>query len=75
MQTEYLYPGVADRRTAGEWAVTGKQDVSELAHRKVKEILSGHYPEYIGAAADRRIRERFPIRLAPEDMRPGNGRW
>ncbi len=75
MQTEYLYPGVADRRTAGEWAVTGKQDVSELAHYKVREILSGHYPEYIGPAADRRIRERFPIRLAPEDMRPGNGRW
>jgi trimethylamine--corrinoid protein Co-methyltransferase len=75
MQTEYLYPEVADRRTAGEWEVTGKQDVSELAHHKVKEILSGHYPEYIGPAADRRIRERFPIRLAPADMRPGNGRW
>lgn len=75
MQTEYLYPEVADRRTAGEWAVTGKQDVSELAHRKVKEILSSHYPGYIDEAADRRIRERFPIRLAPEDMRPGNGRW
>jgi trimethylamine--corrinoid protein Co-methyltransferase len=75
MQTEYLYPGVADRRTAGEWAVSGKQDVSELAHAKVREILSGHYPEYIGPAADRRIRERFPIRLAPADMRPGNGRW
>jgi trimethylamine--corrinoid protein Co-methyltransferase len=75
MQTEYLYPEVADRRTAGEWEVTGKQDVSELAHRKVKEVLSSHYPDYISPAADRRIRERFPIRLAPEDMRPGNGRW
>jgi trimethylamine--corrinoid protein Co-methyltransferase len=75
MQTEYLYPEVADRRTAGEWEVTGKQDVGELAHRKVKEVLSGHYPDYISPAADRRIRESFPIRLAPEDMRPGNGRW
>jgi trimethylamine--corrinoid protein Co-methyltransferase len=75
MQTEYLYPEVADRRTAGEWEVTGKEDVSELAHRKVGEILSSHYPDYIGKAADRRIRDRFPIRLAPEDMRPGNGRW
>jgi len=75
MQTEYLYPGVADRRTAGEWEATGKEDVAELAHRKVREILSSHYPEYIGKAADRRIRDRFPIRLAPEDMRAGNGRW
>jgi trimethylamine--corrinoid protein Co-methyltransferase len=66
---------VADRRTAGEWEATGKEDVSELAHRKVKQILSSHYPEYIGKAADQRIRDRFPIRLAPEDMRAGNGRW
>jgi trimethylamine--corrinoid protein Co-methyltransferase len=75
MQTEYLYPEVADRRTAGEWESSGKEDVVELAHRKVKEILGSHYPDYIGEAADRRIRDRFPIRLAPEDMRPGNGRW
>jgi trimethylamine---corrinoid protein Co-methyltransferase len=75
MQTEYLYPEVADRRTAGEWEVTGKEDVSELAHQKVKQILSTHYPEYIEPDADRRIRDRFPIRLAHEDMRPGNGRW
>jgi trimethylamine--corrinoid protein Co-methyltransferase len=75
MQTEYLYPQVADRRTAGEWEATGKEDVTELAHQRVKKILSSHYPEYIPPAADRKIRERFPIRLAPEDMRPGNGRW
>ena len=75
MQTEYLYPEVADRRTAGEWEVTGKEDVTELAHRKVKKILSSHYPDYIPRDADRKIRERFPIRLAPEDMKPGNGRW
>ena len=75
MQTEYLYPEVADRRTAGEWESAGKEDVAELAHRRVKEILGSHYPEYIPRAADRRIRDRFPIRLAPGDMRPGNGRW
>jgi trimethylamine--corrinoid protein Co-methyltransferase len=75
MQKEYLYPEVADRRTAGEWEVTGKEDISELAFQKVKRILSSYYPEYIDPAADRRIRERFPIVLAPEDMRAGNGRW
>jgi trimethylamine--corrinoid protein Co-methyltransferase len=75
MQTEYLYPEVADRRTAGEWEATGKGDVTELAHEKVKSILARHYPDYIAPAADRKIRERFPIRLEPGDMRPGNGRW
>jgi trimethylamine--corrinoid protein Co-methyltransferase len=75
MQTEYLYPEVADRRTAGEWEVTGKEDVAELAHRKVKKVLSSHYPDYISEAADRRIRDAFPIRLERSDMQPGNGRW
>jgi trimethylamine--corrinoid protein Co-methyltransferase len=75
METEYLYPEVADRRTAGEWEATGKEDVSTLAHQKVKKVLSTHFPEYINPEADRRIREQFPIRLAPEDMRAGNGRW
>jgi len=75
MQKEYLYPEVADRRTPGEWEVTGKEDVYELAHEKVKKILSSHYPEYIAAAADRKIRDKFPIRLTREEMRAGNGRW
>jgi trimethylamine--corrinoid protein Co-methyltransferase len=75
MQTEFLYPEVADRRTAGDWEASGKEDVYELAHRKVKQILSSHYPEYIDPAADARIRDKFPIRLRNKDMRPGNGRW
>jgi trimethylamine--corrinoid protein Co-methyltransferase len=75
MQSEYLYPDVADRRTPGEWEAGGRQDVYELAHGKVKKVLATHYPEYIDADADARIRDRFPIRLAREDMRPGNGRW
>ena len=75
MQKEYLYPEVADRRTPGEWEVTGKEDIYELAHEKVKKTLASYYPEYIDPAADRRIRDNFPIRLARQDMRAGNGRW
>jgi trimethylamine--corrinoid protein Co-methyltransferase len=75
MQKEYLYPEVADRRTPGEWEVTGKEGINELAHARVKKVLGSHYPEYIDRAADEKIRDRFPIRLAREDMRAGNGRW
>ena len=75
MQTEYLYPQVADRRTAGAWEEGGRQTIYQLAHEQVKRILASHYPEYIEPAADAAIRERFPIRLARGDMRPGNGRW
>ena len=75
MESEYLYPDVADRRTAGEWESGGREDVCELAHREVRRVLASHYPDHLHPAADAAIRARFPIRLAPEDMRPGNARW
>jgi trimethylamine--corrinoid protein Co-methyltransferase len=75
MQSEYLYPEVGDRRTPNEWEEGGHPTIYALAHEKVKAILSSHYPEYIDPKADAVIREKFPIKLDPLDMRPGNGRW
>jgi len=75
MQTEYVYPQLADRSTYDDWRESGKRDAFEIAHERVKKLLANHYPEYIDPAADAKIRERFPIMLAPEDMKPGNGRW
>ena len=75
MQSEYLYPQVADRETPGTWEEMGSKSLYEQAHERVKEMLSSHYPQYIDPAADARIRERFPIRLDAADMQPGNGRW
>jgi len=74
MQTEYLYPEVGDRRTANDWQDGGRETIYDLAHERVKRMLSTHYPEYISPAADARIREKFPIKLDPKDMKPGNGR-
>ena len=75
METEYVYPTLADRRTITEWEAAGSSDMRERARARMAEILASHYPEHLEPADDARIRERFDIRLAPEDMRPGNGRW
>jgi len=75
MQSEYLYPEVADRLTPGAWEEMGCKTLYEQAHEQVGEMLASHYPTYIDPAADKRIRDRFPIQLKAEDMRPGNGRW
>jgi trimethylamine--corrinoid protein Co-methyltransferase len=75
MQSEYVYPQLADRTTYGDWMESGKRDAYERARERVVKILSDHYPVYIGSAADARIRQRFPIALPPEQMRPGNSRW
>jgi trimethylamine--corrinoid protein Co-methyltransferase len=75
METEYLYPDVADRRTSGEWQNTGKEDMYELARRKTKKMLADYYPQYIAPEVDDKIRAKFPIKLSKTDMQPGNGRW
>ncbi len=75
MQTEYLYPEIADRLTPGAWEEMGRESMYAKANGRVREMLSTHYPEYISPDADKRIRDKFPIRLTHEDMRPGNGRW
>lgn len=75
MESEYLYPGISDRRSQGEWEETGRPDIVDAARARVREILSSHYPDHIDPATDRKIRERFDILLPEEAMRPGNGRW
>jgi len=75
MRSEFQYPALADRSSPGEWQERGSRTIYEQAHERVRDLLSTHYPTYLDPAVDARIRERFPIRLDPADMRPGNGRW
>ena len=75
MRSEYEYPEVADRGTPAEWEEAGSLSMRQRAEERAKEILSSHYPVYIDPDVDRKIREKFPILLSPEDMRSGNGRW
>jgi trimethylamine--corrinoid protein Co-methyltransferase len=70
MRTEFHYPDLADRSSPGEWQEDGSRTIYERAHERVEEILGTHYPQYLDPAVDARIRERFPIRLDPADMRP-----
>ena len=74
MQTEYLYPGVGDRRSPNEWKEQGALDVTARAMQKVEEILAGHFPTHVAEAVDAEIRRRFPVRLPRAAMlSTGNG--
>jgi trimethylamine---corrinoid protein Co-methyltransferase len=74
METEYLYPSIANRQSPDVWRENGAKDVHEVARERVKTTLSSHFPEYIDRQTDEVIRSRFPIRLPREAMRPGP-RW
>ncbi len=75
MQAEYIYPDLGCRRSPKEWIEEGSPDLRQRARERLQEILARHYPGHIGGALDARLRERFPVRLRREVMRPGNERW
>ena len=74
METEFLYPDLADRRTTQEWEEQGKQSIYDLAHEKLNGIMKNYYPEYIDSKTDEKIRSKFPIKLSKDRMKP-NTNW
>lgn len=70
METEFLYPALADRSPPSVWEAEGSPTILERAQARVQQILATHYPAYLDARTDARIRARFPILLPPEAMRP-----
>ena len=71
MESEYVYPKLADRAAPDVWQDAGGEDMWARAKRRVREILGDHHPDHLSAAADRLIRERFPIRLPRHAVFPG----
>ena len=63
MRCEYVYPKLGDRRGVGEWIEAGRTSIWSRARDRVAKILAAEAPDHLTPAADRAIRERFPIRL------------
>ena len=63
MRCEYVYPTLGDRRGVGEWIEAGRTSIWSRARDRVAKILATEAPDHLTPAADRAIRERFPIRL------------
>ncbi len=67
MKTEYVYPQLGDRSSVGEWLESGGLSIWDRARQRVAEILTADPPGHLAPAADRAIREHFPIQLAPTE--------
>ena len=75
METEYVYPSLMDRSPTDLWQDEGSKDLFERSRAKAREVLGSHYPNYLGADMDAKVRARFPIRIQPGDMASTAGRW
>ena len=72
MQRDYFYPTLADRDDPLSWAENGALTLWDRAKARAKRVLDTHFPVYLDAATDARIRGRFDIRLARSRMQPGS---
>ena len=61
MERDYHYPKLADRDEPRTWERGGAHDAWTRANNRARELLASHRPEYLDAATDRAIRERFNI--------------
>ena len=63
MQTEYIYPALADRSSPKEWLELDRPDLRSRATARKEEILATRSAARFAPAVDRAIRDRFAIHL------------
>ena len=63
MQSDFLYPEIANRQTHEQWQDEGAVDIRECAKSKARNILASHFPKHLSADTDQLIRSHFDIRL------------
>ena len=63
MESEYVYPQIANRQNPDDWKEAGALDSWEHATLKAKKILNNYYPQYIDPKLDSVIRRSFPVHL------------
>ena len=63
MESEYVYPDLADRDSPDDWHEKGSTDIWRRARKKVLDILSAPHPDHISDENDDVVRARFPVRL------------
>ena len=67
MESDFLYPKIADRRAFAEWQADGSRDIRAIARARAREILTEHFPMHISAATDTKLRAALDIRLPEID--------
>ncbi len=75
MQSEYLYPAVANRLSIKEWTAAGQPELLQDAQARVRDILSSYYPSHVPMSVHEDIRRKHPVRLAMAELNGTTKRW
>ncbi len=69
MESDFLYPRLADRLDPRAWEAAGSPDLRQRARTFVRDSLAAHHPDYISGALSAELRRRFRIHLSDDLMR------
>ncbi|MEM9147367.1 MAG: trimethylamine methyltransferase family protein [Pseudomonadota bacterium] len=67
MQTDYVYPAMADRTSPKEWEERGRPDLMAKAIERKHDILANSFPQHVSPERDRAARAVAEIAL-PEEL-------
>ena len=70
MQSDFLYPDIADRRTPKEWEDAGSKDIHEIAKEHTRETLKNYFPTHVSDEVDKQLRASLDIKLPRSSMQP-----
>ncbi len=72
MESDYVYPQIADRRQPSDWQDDGAEDMLTRARHKAQDILATHSPRYLSEQAEQHFRSHFEILVpAGQFSQPG----
>ena len=63
MESDYIYPCIADRQDPASWTDSGSRDMLDRARGVARTILRDYHPAYISVDVDSSIRRDFEIML------------
>ena len=63
METEYLYPKIANRLSPKEWAEVGKPEIVRDAQAYIKKVLDGPEPKHIPIDLDMQLKKKWPLKV------------
>ncbi len=63
METEYLYPKIANRLSPKEWAEVGKPDIVADAQAYIQEVMARPAPTHISAELDQSLKAKWPLKV------------
>ena len=68
MQSDFVYPEIADRRSIAEWELDGDRDIRDLAETRTRNLLQRTGRNCLSADTDHCLRLNFDIRIATDSL-------